>query len=197
MATAEKPRRAACYSRCSTSEQSVDGQLEALRAYTTARGWRPTEYVDHGVSGARERRPGLDALLQAVRRRQVDVVVCTKLDRLARSVRHLVALGEEFRALGVELVVLDQAVDTTTSGGRALFGMLAVFAEFERDLIRERVIAGIRRAQAQGRRFGRPRLHHVDPERARALLAQGLSLRAVARTLGTHATTISRALAAA
>jgi len=195
--TTEKPRRAACYSRCSTSEQSVDGQLEALRAYATARGWRATEYVDAGVSGARERRPGLDALLQAVRRRQVDVVVCTKLDRLARSVRHLVTLGEEFRALGVELVVLDQAVDTTTSGGRALFGMLAVFAEFERDLIRERVIAGIRRAKAQGRRFGRPRLHHVDPERARALLAQGLSLRAVARTLGTHATTVSRALAAA
>jgi DNA invertase Pin-like site-specific DNA recombinase len=83
-------------------------------------------------------RLGLDALLQAVRRRQVDVVVCTKLDRLTRSVRHLVTLGEEFRALGVELCVLDQAVDTTTSGGRALFGMLAVFAEFERDLIRSR-----------------------------------------------------------
>jgi DNA invertase Pin-like site-specific DNA recombinase len=147
IATAEKPRRAALYARCSTSEQNVDGQRETLRAYATARDWRPTEYFDHGVSGARERRPGLDALLQAVRRRQVDVVICTKLDRLARWVRHLVALGEELRALGVELVVLDQAVDTTTPGGRALFGMLAVFAEFEHDLIRERVIAGVRRAR--------------------------------------------------
>ncbi len=97
MAINDRPRRAALYSRVSTSEQNVDGQRETLRAYATARDWRPTEYFDHGVSGARERRPGLDALLQAVRRRQVDVVVCQKLDRLARSVRHLVALGEEFR----------------------------------------------------------------------------------------------------
>jgi DNA invertase Pin-like site-specific DNA recombinase len=197
MATAEKPRRAATYSRVSTHEQSLDGQLEALRAYTTARGWRPTEYVDHGVSGARERRPGLDALLKAVRQRQVDVVVCTKLDRLARSVRHLVALGEEFRALGVELVVLDQAVDTTTSGGRALFGMLAVFAEFERDLIRERVIAGVRRARALGKHLGRPRVHRIDVERARELLAEGLSLRAVARSFKVHPMVVRRAVAAA
>lgn len=186
--TTEKPRRAACYSRCSTSEQSVDGQRETLRNYAAARGWGSTEYFDHGVSGARERRPGLDALLQAVRRRQVDVLVCTKLDRLARSVRHLVALGEELRALGVELVVLDRAVDTTTSGSRALFGMLAVFAEFERDLIRERVIAGVRRAQVLGKHLGRPKVHHVDvaPARARALLAEGRSLRATARALAVH-----------
>ena len=96
-----------------------------------------------------------------------------KLDRLARSVRHLVALGEELRALGVEFVVLDQAVDTTTSGGRALFGMLAVFAELERDLIRERVIAGVRRARALGKHLGRPRVHQVDVAQARAMLVEG------------------------
>jgi DNA invertase Pin-like site-specific DNA recombinase len=197
MATAERPRRAALYARVSTGEQQPENQLAPLRAFATARGWKATEYVDHGVSGARERRLGLDALLQAARRRQVDVVVCTKLDRLARSVRHLVTLGEEFRALGVELVVLDQAVDTTTSGGRALFGMLAVFAEFERDLIRERVIAGVRRARAQGKHLGRPRIHHVDVAQALALRAQGHSWRATARILGVHAMAVRRALTAA
>jgi DNA invertase Pin-like site-specific DNA recombinase len=112
--------------------------------------------VDHGVSGVKERRPGLDALVQVARRRQIDVIVCTKLDRLARSLAHLVALGGEFKALGIDLVILDQAIDTTTAAGRAMFGMLAVFAEFERDLIRERVVAGLQRAKALGKRLGRP-----------------------------------------
>lgn len=194
MSTSDRPRRAALYARVSTSEQEPENQLVVVRGFATARGWEITEFVDRGVSGARERRPALDALLQAVRRRKVDVVVCTKLDRLARSVRHLVALGEEFRALGVELVVLDQAVDTTTSGGRALFGMLAVFAEFERDLIRERVVAGVRRARALGKHLGRPRIHHVDVARALALRAEGHSWRATARALGVHVMAVRRAL---
>jgi len=188
-------RRVAIYVRVSTTEQNPENQLDVLRNFAEARGWRPTEFVDHGVSGAKERRPALDALLAAARIRRVDVVVCTKLDRLARSVHHLVALGKELEALGVDLVVLDQAIDTTTPSGRLLFHVLASIAEFERDLIRDRVIAGIRRARAQGRRFGRPRLHHVDAERARLLLIEGLSLRSVARTLGVHPTAVSRALA--
>jgi DNA invertase Pin-like site-specific DNA recombinase len=94
----------------------------------------------------------------------------------------------------VDLVVLDQAIDTTTPTGRLLFHVLAAIAEFERELIRERVCAGLQRARAQGRRPGRPRQHHVDPVRARTLLAAGLSLRAVARALHTHATTVKRAM---
>jgi DNA invertase Pin-like site-specific DNA recombinase len=186
--------RAALYARVSTVDQTPETQLDALNAFAAARGWQATEYADHGVSGAKERRPALDALLAVVRARKVDVVACTKLDRLARSVRHLVTMAQEFEALGVELVVLDQAIDTTTPAGRLLFHVLAAIAEFERQLIRERVVAGIRRAKAKGRHLGRPRLHHVDPARARALLAQGRSLRAVARLLGTHATTVRRAL---
>ena len=143
----------------------------------------------------KDRRPALDSLLDACRRRQVDVVAITKLDRLARSVHHLVALGRELETLGVDLVVLDQTIDTTTPSGRLLFHVLAAIAEFERDLIRDRVIAGLRRAKAQGRRLGRPRLHQVDAAEARRLMAQGLSLRAAGRALGVHPMVVRRALA--
>ncbi len=164
---------AATYSRDSTPDQNPAAQVEQLRAYCWARGWKCQEYLDHGVSGAKARRPGLDALLQAVRRRTVDLVVCTKLDRLARSLEYLVALGGEFRALGVHLVVLDQAIDTTTAAGRAMFGMLAVFAEFERDLIREL------RAKALGKRIGRPP-STVGRDQVVALRETGLSYRVIA-----------------
>ena len=173
---------AAGYARVSTPEQDPTAQVEQLRAYGRARGWEFKEYVDHGVSGAKERRPALDALLQAVRRRQVEVVVCTKLDRLARSLAQLVVLGGELKALGIDLVVLDQAIDTTTPAGRAMFGMLAVFAEFERDLIRERVTAGVHRAKAAGKRIGRPRAQ-VSGEEVLALRKSGLSYRAIGRRL--------------
>src|SRR5207245_10805863 len=108
---------AAIYARVSTLDQDPPAQLEHLRTYCRARGWEVREYVDHGVSGAKQRRPGLDALLQAVRRRTVGVVVCTKLDRLARSLEHLVALGGELKALGIDLVVRDRAIDTTPCPG--------------------------------------------------------------------------------
>src|SRR5713226_5505396 len=173
---------AGVYGRVSTSDQDPTAQLEQLRMYCRARGWEVREYVDHGVSGARQRRPGLDALLQAVRRRTIGVVVCTKLDRLARSLAHLVALGGEFKALGIDLVVLDQAIDTTTAAGRAMFGMLAVFAEFERDLIRERVIAGLQRARALGKRIGRPP-SAVSRGQVVALREAGLSYRGIGRRL--------------
>lgn len=166
--------RAALYCRVSTTGQTADNQLLALRAFAVARGWVVTEFVDHGVSGARERRPALDALLSAARARRVDVVACVKLDRLARSVSHLVALAKELEVLGIDLVVLDQAIDTTTAAGRLLFHMLAAIAEFERDLTRDRVLAGLKRARAHGRRGGRPRAR-FDLARAQRLLAEGRS----------------------
>src|SRR5215510_1809150 len=189
--------RAALYARVSTADQTPDNQLVALRSFAEARGWTVTAFVDHGISGAKDRRPGLDALLAAVRARKVDVVACIKLDRLARSTRHLVTLAGDLEALGVDLVVLDQSIDTTTPSGRLLFHVLAAIAEFERDLIRDRVVAGLRRAKAQGRRLGRPRRQHVDVEEARALVGQGMSLRAVARRLHAHPMAVRRALASA
>lgn len=188
------PRRAALYARVSTQEQTAENQLLAMRAFASARGWHPVEFVDHGVSGVREKRPALDALLAPVRARRIDVVACVKLDRLARSVHHLVALVREFEALGVDLVVLDQQIDTTTPVGRLLFHVLAAIAEFERDLIRDRVLAGLRRAKAQGIRVGRPRIP-VDMSRVLALKAQRKSLRSIARSLGVSPMAVSRALA--
>jgi len=188
-----KPARAGLYARVSTEEQTPEGQLAVLRAFATARGWSPQEFIDHGVSGAKDRRPALDAVLAAARTRTLDLVVVTRLARLARSTRHLVTIGKELEALGVDLVVLDQAIDTTAPSGRLLFHVLAAIAEFERDLIRERVVAGLRRAREDGRRLGRPRRHHVDVARATALLKNGLSLRAVAKVLGVSHTAVARA----
>lgn len=197
MTTKSEGKRAGLYCRVSTTGQTAENQLLALRSFAAARGWTVTEFVDHGVSGAREKRPALDALLEAVRARRVDMVVAVKLDRLARSVHHLVAMVREFEVLGVDLIVLDQQIDTTTASGRLLFHMLAAIAEFERDLIRDRVLAGLRRARAQGtksgRRIGRPRVP-VDVSRAVALLTAGRSLRQVAKVLGVRRSTLARAV---
>jgi DNA invertase Pin-like site-specific DNA recombinase len=151
MTAATPGRRVGLYCRVSTTGQTAENQLLALRAFAAARSWTVTEFVDHGVSGAKEKRPALDALHAAARARTLDVVACVKLDRLARSVHHLVAMVREFEALGVDLVVLDQAIDTTTPSGRLLFHVLA---SFERDLIRDRVLAGLKRAQGPGRAPG-------------------------------------------
>jgi len=186
------PRRVATYSRVSTSSQAADNQLLALRSFAAARGWIVTEFVDQAQSGAKEKRPALDAMLAAVRASKVDVVACVKLDRLARSVHHLVAMVREFEALGVDLIVLDQSIDTTTPSGRLLFHVLAAISEFERDLIRDRVMAGLARARAQGVRLGRPRVA-VDIGRVVLMRAEN---RSIARALKISPMSVGRALAA-
>jgi DNA invertase Pin-like site-specific DNA recombinase len=192
-------KRAALYARVSTSDQRCEVQLEALREYARRQGFQVLEFVDAGVSGAKAERDALTELLEAVHRRRVDLVVCTKLDRLFRNVRHLVTVVEEFKARNVDLIVLDQAIDTTSPTGRLLFHMLAAIAEFERDLIRERVVAGIRRAQRvgtrSGRKIGRPRIHLVDVAAAQRLFKRLKSIRAVARQLKVHPSAVARALA--
>ena len=189
--------RVALYARVSTTDQRPEVQLHALRAYATARGLDLAgEYVDHGVSGAKSRRPALDRLLADARRRRFDVLAITKLDRLARSVRHLTALAADFEALGVDLVVLDQAIDTSTSSGRLLFHVLGSIAEFERDLIRERVSAGMQAARRRGSRLGRPQVLGVE-QRERLVRLHRLqhSQRAIARALGVGKGTVAREVA--
>ncbi len=187
-------RRVALYARVSTAEQRTDSQLDTLRAYARARGFGvTTEFVDAGASGAKRRRPALDRLLAEVRGGRVDAVVCTKLDRLARSVRHLTQLAAELEALGVDLIVTEQAIDTSTTAGRLLFHVLGAVAEFERDTIRERVTAGLAAARRRGKHIGRPRaLDRAQANRLRRMCKAGRSQRHMARVLGVSQGTVRR-----
>ncbi len=161
--------RVALYARCSTSDQSVALQLDGLRDYGKVRGFTVMEeYIDEAQSGANARRPGLDQLLDDAHRRRFDAVVVWKLDRLGRSLHHLLTVAGEFEALGVDLIVLDDGIDTTTAAGKLFFQIRGAFAEYERALIRERTIAGVAAARRRGKRLGRPRVH-VPLARAQAL----------------------------
>ena len=168
-------------------------QTRELREYCERRGWKIAgEYVDAGVSGAKERRPKLDALLAECRRRRVDAVVVYRYDRFARSLRQLVNALEEFRSLGIEFISLHEGVDTSTPNGRLVFGIFASIAEFERELIRDRVKSGIAAARSKGKRLGRPR-GTADAARIAALRASGASWSRITRELGVSAGTAKRA----
>ena len=136
-------------------DQEPENQLQELR-YVEARGWTAVEYVDRGVSGAKDRRPELDRLIADAKRRHFDVLVCWRLDRLGRNLKHLITLLEELQALGVEFVSLAEGIDATTPAGKLQMHILGAIAAFERARIAERVKAGLQRARAQGKRLGRP-----------------------------------------
>jgi DNA invertase Pin-like site-specific DNA recombinase len=183
--------RAAIYARVSTPDQSCDNQLLELRRYVQARGWTAQEFVDAGVSGTKDKRPALDALLRDAKRRRFDVLVCWRLDRLGRNLKHLITLLEDLQALGVAFVSLAEGIDATTPAGKLQMHILGAIAEFERERIRERVMAGLRRAKAQGRRLGRPR-RRIDAECLAG--ATGLPVREAARRLGVPRSTLQRLL---
>ena len=192
-----KNTRAALYARVSTTGhgQDVGLQLDELRVVAEQRGWDVVaEISDKGISGIKRERPGLDQMLELARQGKVDLVAVWKLDRLGRSLQHLLAVLDELTLLGVGFVSLrDTGIDTTSPQGRLLLQMLGAFAEFERALIRERVIAGVRRAQANGTHCGRPRVE-LDLRAAVALLQQGNALREVADMLSVPRTTLRRRL---
>ena len=186
--------KAAIYARVSTDQQNPEMQLGEVREYCCRRGLEIAgEYVDNGISGHKERRPALDRLLAACRKRRVDVVVVYRYDRFARSLRQLVNALEEFRSLGIDFVSLHEGVDTSTPNGRLVFGIFATIAEFERELIRDRVRAGMRNARAKGRQIGRRRAAFDDGQ-ARSMLASGHSLAQVGAALGISASTVCRRL---
>jgi len=193
-------KQAAIYLRVSTDGQTTENQKLALITLLNRAGWDLAGiYEDAGISGAkgRELRPALDNLLKDASRRKFDVVVAWSVDRLGRSLSDLTAMLKELHSLGIDLVLHQQGVDTTTPAGKALFGMLGVFSEFERALIQERVRAGLVRARANGRRLGRPIVATPQLQtKIRTARAKGLSLRKIAKQLGVSAGTVHSVLAA-
>ena len=189
--------RAALYARVSTHDQQTLGlQADAMAAYIKDRGWALAKQVEDIGSGAKDR-PGRESLLRAARRREVDVVVVWRLDRWGRSVADLMATLRELTELGVGFVSLTEALDLTTPSGRAMAGMLAIFAEFEREILRERVRAGIARARHEGRSHGRPRTASLRADEVLRLKAERLSHSEIARRLGIGRTSVRRILRAA
>ena len=189
-------RRAAIYVRVSTGTQTTENQLRELRTVAERHGWNVVaEFSDKGISGAkgREQRPGLDKLLQAVARREIDIVPAWSVDRLGRSLQNLLALLSEIHAKSVDLYLHQQGLDTSTPAGKALFQMMGVFSEFERAIIRERVRSGLARAKSQGTVLGRRK--NDDPKRLASVLnlrKSGLGIGKIARTLGIGVSYVQR-----
>ena len=189
--------KVALYSRVSTEGQDPEVQLAALRAHVANRGWQMVEeFVDRGFSGGRERRPALDRLMRAAWAGQFQAVLVWRFDRFARSVKHLVTALETFRTMRVDFISLQEQFDTATPIGQAMFTIIGAMAQLERDIIRERVMAGLERARARGKKLGRPSVQ-VDVAAIRTLQGEGLSLGEIARRLRCSRPTLRRRLRAA
>jgi DNA invertase Pin-like site-specific DNA recombinase len=176
--------RIGIYARVSTRDQSCELQIRDLRAYCVARGFDLIrEYIDVGQSGAKDSRPELNKLMDDARKRQFDAIVVWRFDRFARSTKHLLTALEEFRSLGIQFISYQENVDTSTPLGQALFTIVSAVAQLERELIRERVSAGIRNARANGKKLGRPKTL-VERAQVMQLREQGHSLQQIATNLG-------------
>jgi len=195
-----RQKRAAIYARVSTDGQTTENQLRELRLVAERNGWQIVhEFIDQGISGAkgREQRPAFDALWKGATRREFDVVMTWAVDRLGRSLPHLVNFLSELHAKKVDLFIYQQGVDTTTPSGKALFGMMGVFAEFERSIIQERVKAGIKRSRANGRRWGRRSIQETAPGICTKILElrrQGLGMGRIGQAVGVSSRTVWRVL---
>jgi DNA invertase Pin-like site-specific DNA recombinase len=190
-------KRAAIYLRVSTTEQTTENQRRELLAAARRHGWLVVEvFEDAGVSGAKspKQRTGLNAMMKGVARREYDIVAAWSVDRLGRSLQDLVILLGELHSKGVDLFLHQQGLDTSTPAGMALFGMLGVFAEFERAIIRERIKSGLERAKSQGRKIGRP---HISSDVASAILTarkRGIGVNKIASELHVGVSTVMRIL---
>ena len=190
-------KRAVLYARVSTTGQHSNNQLQTLREAAQRHGWDVVdEYVDHGISGAkgRDKRPEFDRLLKAANRKEFDVIMAWSVDRLGRSMGHLVTFLTEIHAKGVDLYLHQQGIDTTTPMGKAMFQVAGVFAELERGMIQERVKAGLERAKQEGKRLGRPPLPEAIKRRIVWCRQQGYSFRKTAEKSGVSLSTVQRVM---
>ncbi len=191
-------KRAAIYARVSTlNGQTPENQIVELRAAAERAGWEiVSEFVDHGISGAkgRDKRPAFDRLCTAATRREFDVVMAWSVDRLGRSLQNLVAFLGDLHGSGVDLYLHQQGIDTTTPGGKALFQMMGVFAEFERAIMSERIHSGLARARAEGKALGRPRVSPEVEQAIRDARSQGKGMLKIARELGVGTGTVERVI---
>jgi DNA invertase Pin-like site-specific DNA recombinase len=174
--------KAALYTRVSTNDQSVEMQTSDLKHYCQQRGFEVfKEYCDQGVSGTKDRRPALDELMSDAKKRKFDAVLCWRFDRFARSMKHLITALEEFRHLGIDFVSYQENIDTSSPLGKALFVIVSAIAELERNILLERVRAGLRRAKESGIVLGRPKRLALDLDELRRMRDKGLSFRQIAK----------------
>ncbi len=178
-------KQVALYLRVSTNAQSTDAQLTELRQLVEQRGWKYEVFCDKGQSGAKESRPAFDEMMRQVRRGRFSAICIWALDRLARSLRQLLDISLELQRLNVDLVAVKQDLDTSTPSGRLVFGVLSTVAEFERDLLRERVRAGIAQARRAGKRIGRPPLRVLTAKEIIQLRRERARTKMPFRTLAT------------
>ena len=193
-------KTAAIYARVSTNGQTTDNQVRELRKVAKRHGWKiAAEYIDHGVSGAkgRDKRPALDKLLKAANRRDFSIIMAWSVDRLGRSLQHLVGFLDEIHAKGVDLYLHQQNIDTSTPSGKAMFQMAGVFAEFERSMIQERVRAGLERAREQGKVLGRPKVSPRTEALIRKKRDEGMGILKIAQEVGVGTSVVQRVLKAA
>lgn len=180
-----REQRAALYVRVSTNEQNTEGQEGELREYAKNRGWEVAKVYQDTISGVKNSRPALDALIADARRRKLGIVLVWRFDRFARSVSHLLSALEEFRELGVEFVSVCEQVDTSTATGKMVFTVLGAVAELERSLIGERVRMGVQNARKKGKQIGRPPIRKLSAGELDAVrvdrAARKLSLRQLAK----------------
>jgi len=191
-------KRIAIYCRVSTRDQNSESQLLDLRKYCEARQWAiVNEFVDDGFSGTKseDKRPALKSLMESARKKRFDLVLTWRFDRFARSTTHLLRSLEEFKHLGVDFVSFQENIDTSSPLGQALFTIVSAISQLERDVIVERVLSGLRRAKAKGKRLGRPRVA-IDQDKLIKLQSKGLGLREIGRKLGVSKDSVKRLLEA-
>lgn len=192
---ANNAKRAAIYLRVSTTGQTVENQRRELEQVAGRRGWEVVSvYEDAGISGVkgRDQRPGFDRMLKGANRRKFDVVMAWAIDRVGRSLHDLLDTIAHLEAVGVDLYLDQQNIDTTTPHGKLVFQIAGAFAEFERSMIRQRVNAGLARARSQGKRLGRPTLAADKEAKVRELLVGGTGIVKAARLAGVGVSAVQR-----